>query len=704
MAFIAQTQAQTAGPQGAFDAVRDYLKNGEIALAIGILAILVVLLLPLPPWLLDLALSFSITFAILILMTSVFIRKPLEFSSFPTVLLISTMLRVALNLASTRLILAHGKEGTAAAGLVIQAFGRLITQGNFVIGIIVFAILIIVNFIVITKGAGRIAEVAARFTLDAMPGKQMAVDADLSAGLINETEARERRKTLESESNFFGAMDGASKFVRGDAIAGLLIVGINIIGGIIIGVAQQGMSFAAASQTFTLLTIGDGLVTQVPALIVSTAAGMMVSKAGIEGSAEKALFGQLSHYPQALAMAAFVMAVVAVLPGMPHVVFTVIAAGAGGIAYAAWRSKEMARSDAARKDALKAADAPPVEEPISSALALDLLRVELGYGLLPLINDAKGHRVTDQIKALRRQLASEMGFVMPAVRILDNMQLGPNEYAIRVKELAAGRGELYPGQLLLMDPKGQAVELPGTHTNEPAFGLPATWVDQALREEASFRGYTVVDPGTVLTTHLTEVLKNHMAELLSYAETKKLLDDLPAEHKKLVEELIPSQISVTGVQRVLQTLLTERVSIRDLPAILEGIAEAVGHTKNAMMIAEHVRARLARQLCNQHLSPQGFLPIIAMSPAWEQTFAESLAGQGEERQLAMAPSQLQAFIQTVRDRFDNASAAGDVPVLLTSPLIRPYVRSIIERFRAQTTVMSQNEIHPSVRLRTMGQI
>jgi flagellar biosynthesis protein FlhA len=297
-----------------------------------------------------------------------------------------------------------------------------------------------------------------------------------------------------------------------------------------------------------------------------------------------------------------------------------------------------------------------------------------------------------------------MGFVMPAVRILDNMQLGPNEYAIRVKELAAGRGELYPGQLLLMDPKGNAVELPGTHTNEPAFGLPATWVDQGLREEASFRGYTVVDPGTVLTTHLTEVLKNHMSELLSYAETKKLLDDLPPEHKKLVEELIPSQISVTGVQRVLQTLLTERVSIRDLPAILEGIAEAVGHTKNAMLIAEHVRARLARQLCNQHLSPQGFLPIIAMSPAWEQTFAESLAGQGEERQLAMAPSQLQAFIQTVRDRFDDASANGDVPVLLTSPLIRPYVRSIIERFRAQTTVMSQNEIHPSVRLRTMGQI
>jgi flagellar biosynthesis protein FlhA len=693
-----------AGPQGAFDAVRDYLKNGEIALAVGILAILVVLLLPLPSWLLDVSLSFSITFSILILMTSVFIRKPLEFSSFPTVLLISTMLRVALNLASTRLILAHGNEGTDAAGQVIQAFGRLITQGNFVIGIIVFAILIIVNFIVITKGAGRIAEVAARFTLDAMPGKQMAVDADLSAGLINESEARERRKQLESESNFFGAMDGASKFVRGDAIAGLLIVAINVIGGIIIGVAQQGMSFASATQTFTLLTIGDGLVTQVPALIVSTAAGMMVSKAGVEGSSEKALFGQLSFYPQALGMAAFVMAVVSVLPGMPHFVFALIAVGTASLAYVAWRAKEMLRLEAAQKEAAKAAEAPPVEEPIASALALDLLRVELGYGLLPLINDAKGHRVTDQIKALRRQLATEMGFVMPAVRILDNMQLGPNEYVIRVKEVEAGRGELFPGQLLLMDPKGAAVDLPGTHTNEPAFGLPATWVDQNLREEASFRGYTVVDPGTVLTTHLTEVLKSNMAELLSYAETKKLLDDLAPEQKKLVEELIPSQISVTGVQRVLQTLLSERVSIRDLPSILEGIAEAAGHTKNAMMITEHVRARLARQLCHQHMSAKAFLPIVAMSPAWEQSFAESLAGSGEERQLAMAPSQLQAFIHTVRERFDEASASGDIPVLLTSPMIRPYVRSIIERFRPQTPVISQNEIHPSVRLRTMGQI
>jgi flagellar biosynthesis protein FlhA len=682
--------------------IAGFIKKSDLGLAIGIMAILVVLILPLPTWLLDVALAFSLSFSILILMTAVFIRKPLEFSSFPTILLITTMMRLALNLASTRLILGHGHEGTAASGEVIQAFGTLIMQGNFVIGLIVFAILIVVNFVVITKGSGRIAEVAARFSLDAMPGKQMAIDADLSAGLIDEKEAKSRRKTIEAESNFFGAMDGASKFVRGDAVAGLLIVAINIVGGIVIGVAQKGMSFSDASHTFTLLTVGDGLVSQMPALIISTAAGLMVSKAGVEGATDKALMGQLSFYPQALGMAAAVMGIVAVLPGMPTLAFGALSGGTGALAYYAHKRKDARAAQAVAETAQAAG--PPKEEPISTALALDLLRIELGYGLLPLINDVQGHRITDQIKALRRQLAQEMGFVMPAVRILDNMQLGANEYRIRIKEFDSGKGELFPGSFLIMDPKGLPIDLPGTHTTEPAFGLPATWVSGNLKEEASFRGFTVVDPGTVLTTHLTEVLKNHMAELLSYAETKKLLDDLPPENKKLVEELIPSQISVTGVQRVLQTLLSERVSIRDLPAILEGIAEAVGHTKNALYITEHVRARLARQLCHANLSPSGYLPLIALSPNWEQAFAESIVGAGEERQLAMAPSQLQQFIQQVREAFDEAGGKNEVPVLLTSPQIRPFIRSIIERFRPQTVVMSQNEIHASVRLRTLGQV
>src|SRR3974390_1700261 len=703
----AAESAGLAAPPGAkidLNAFAQYLKRSDLALAIGMMAILVVLILPLPAWLLDVCLALSLSISILIMMTSVFVRSPLEFSAFPTVLLITTMMRLALNLASTRLILSHGNEGTAASGYVIQAFGKLIMQGNFVIGLIVFAILIIVNFVVITKGSGRIAEVAARFSLDAMPGKQMAIDADLSAGLIDEKEAKARRKNIEAESNFFGAMDGASKFVRGDAIAGLMIVGINVVGGIIIAVAQKGMSFLDATQTFTLLSVGDGLVSQMPALIVSTAAGLMVSKAGVEGANATGLITQLSFYPQALGMVSTIMGIVAVLPGMPTLVFAGLSAATGGLAWMAYKRKNDERLAEQKKEAQDLAEAQPKEEPISTALALDLLRIELGYALLPLINDVKGHRITDQIRALRRQLAQEMGFVMPAVRILDNMQLGANEYCLRVKEVDAGRGELFPGSLLVMDPKGTPIDLPGTHTSEPAFGLPATWVAQTLREEAAFRGLTVVDPGTVLTTHLTEVIKSNMSELLSYAETKKLLDELPAEHKKLVEELIPSQISATGVQRVLQTLLAERVSIRDLPAILEGIAEAVGHTKNTLYITEHVRARLARQLSHQHLAPGGYLPLVALSPAWEQAFAESIVGQGEDRQLAMAPSQLQQFIQSMRERFDEASRRGDVPVLLTSPQIRPFVRSIVERFRAQTVVLSQNEIHASVRLRTLGQV
>jgi flagellar biosynthesis protein FlhA len=704
MADISATTVRATSFDFSLAGIAGYLKRSDLALAVGMMCILVVLILPLPTWLLDISLAFSLSLAILILMTAVFIRKPLEFSSFPAILLITTMMRLALNLASTRLILSHGNEGTAASGYVIQAFGKLIMGGNFVIGLIVFSILVVVNFVVITKGSGRIAEVAARFTLDAMPGKQMAIDADLSAGLIDEKDARARRKELESESNFFGAMDGASKFVRGDAIAGLLIVGINVIGGIIIGVAQHGMSFADATNSFTLLSVGDGLVSQMPALIVSTAAGLMVSKAGVEGSTDRALMRQLSFYPQALGMASAVLGIVAVLPGMPTFAFAGMSAGIGALAWNAYRKKHTEESKVRADEDKAKADAGPKEEPIATALALDLLRVELGYGLLPLINDVKGHRITDQIKALRRQLAQEMGFVMPAVRIIDNMQLGANEYRISVKEVDSGKGELFPGSLLVMDPKGLPIDLPGTHTTEPAFGLPATWVVASIREEASFRGYTVVDPGTVLTTHLTEVLKSHMAELLSYAETKKLLDDLPAEHKKLVEELIPSQISVTGVQRVLQTLLGERVSIRDLSSILEGIAEAVGHTKNALYITEHVRARLARQLCHANLAPGGYLPILALSPAWEQAFAESIIGQGEDRQLAMAPSQLQQFITSVRDRFEEATQRNEVPVLLTGPQIRPFVRSIIERFRTQTVVMSQNEIHASIRLRTLGQV
>jgi flagellar biosynthesis protein FlhA len=679
------------------------LRRSDIGLAVAMMAILVVLILPLPPLLLDFSLAISITFSVLILMTSLFIQAPLEFSAFPTVLLIATLLRLALNLASTRLILARGHEGTAAAGHVIEAFGSFVMGGNFVIGIIVFTILVIVNFVVITKGSGRIAEVAARFHLDAMPGKQMAIDADMSAGLIDEKEARRRRKNLEDESGFFGAMDGASKFVRGDAIAGLLVVLINVIGGMIIGILQQNLSFADAAHAYTLLTVGDGLVTQVPALIVSIAAGLLVSKAGVTGAADKALLSQLSSYPKALGMSAAVMLVMSLLPGIPMIPFLILGGGTAALAYTINRRNKLAIATETKKT--EVAQAAPVEEPMSAALKMDDLKVELGYALLPLVNAPDGSdRLTEQIKALRRSLAIEMGFVMPAVRILDNVQLDANSYVIKIKEVEAGTGKVWHGQYMVMDPAGNQVTLPGVHTTEPTFGLPATWIDSALKEEASVKGYTVVDAATVLATHLTELIKANMSELLSYGEVQKLIKELPKEQSELIKDIVPSLITISGIQRVLQILLDERVSIRDLATILEGIADGLGTTRNPAMLAEHVRARLARQLCAQHMTGAGHLPIIALTARWEQAFAESIVGQGDDRSLAMQPSKLTEFINLVREKFEQAARDGEAPVLVTSPGIRPFVRGIVERFRAQTSVMAQSEIHPRARLKTVASI
>ncbi|MBX6322338.1 MAG: flagellar biosynthesis protein FlhA, partial [Rhodospirillaceae bacterium] len=483
MANLETAAAAPAGghPLALLGKLQSVVRRSEIAFALAVIAILTVLVLPLPAWMLDMALALSLTFSVLILMTVLFIARPLDFSTFPTVLLIATMLRLSLNLASTRLILSHGHEGTAAAGHVIEAFGSFVMGGNFVIGLIVFGILVVVNFVVITKGSGRIAEVSARFTLDAMPGKQMAIDADLSAGLINEAEARARRKALEDESAFFGSMDGAAKFVRGDAIAGLIITFINIVGGMVIGVAQQGLPFSEAAHSYTLLTVGDGLVTQIPALVVSTAAGMLVSKAGVTGSADKALLAQLGGYPAALGLVSFLMGVMGLLPGIPMLPFFALAGLSGG---AAWvldkRAKKAAREAEAAKSR-EAAAATPAEEPIAAALQIDQIRLELGYALLPLIGSERGHRLTDQVKALRRQLAGEIGFVLPAVRIQDNLQLPPNTYVIKIKEIEAGRGELRPNMLLVMDPRGEKIPLPGEETREPAFGLPALWVDPAGR-------------------------------------------------------------------------------------------------------------------------------------------------------------------------------------------------------------------------------
>lgn len=682
-------------------------KRGDIFFALAIILMLVILIMPMPAWMLDIALAFSITMSCLVLMTAIFIEKPNEFSSFPLVLLITTMYRLSLNLASTRLILANGYMGPDAAGEVIKAFGGFIMGNNFVIGVIVFAILVLVNFVVITKGSGRIAEVAARFALDAMPGKQMAIDADLSSGLITEDDARARREELSKESSFYGAMDGASKFVRGDAIAGLIITFINIIAGIIIGMVQNDMTFKLAGETYTRLTVGDGLVAQIPALIISISAGILVSKAGMTDATDKVLFDQVANYPKALGMSSFMAFSIGMLPGTPALPFLLLASLTGVTAYYLdKRQKAIAQQvqDVLEKEQKQGKLAKAADEPIANALRIDLIRLEIGYGLLPLINEETNKKLTDQIKALRRALASELGFVMPSIRIQDNMQLEANEYNIFIKEVKSGKGELRPTQLLVMDPRGDVITLPGENTLEPTFGLKAMWIDQSYREEAMFRGYTVVDPATVVTTHITELVKDNMPELLSYAETQKLLDELDKEHQKLVKELIPNKISLGAVQRILQNLLQERVSIRDLPSILEGVSEAVSTTHSLMMITEHVRSRLSRQLSNANSNEFGVISLVTLSPEWEHAFAESIIGDGDDRQLAMAPSALQSFITKVRNTLEELAAKGESAVLLTSPSIRPFVRSIIERFRPLTVVMSQNEIHPKAKIKTVAQI
>lgn len=675
--------------------------RSDVLFAVAIISILALLVLPTPRWLLDFLLACSITFSVMVLMTALFSRKALEFSTFPSILLIATMFRLGLNIASTRLILSRGHEGPDAAGNVIEAFGGFVMQGNYVIGLIVFAILVIVNFVVITRGSGRIAEVAARFSLDAMPGKQLAIDADLSAGLLTEDEARAKRKQLEDESNFYGAMDGASKFVRGDAIAGLLITMINIIGGIVIGVMQNGMSLGDAGASYTLLTIGDGLVSQIPALIISVAAGLLVSKAGIEGSADKAVAEQFAEYPKALAIVSGVLLLIGFLPGMPFLPFVLLAVAVGTSAFGIHRKRN---EQAAIEEDEANAQAPNLEDDPAQMLAMDDLRIELGYGLLPLISETGGPKLTDQIRAVRRSIAQELGFVTPPVRILDNMQLGATDYIIRLKEQEVGRGVVKPGHFLVMNPSGAPVDLIGEATKEPAFGLDALWVDESQKEQANLSGYTVVDAATVLTTHLTEIIKNEAPELLSYAETKKLIDGLPDKHKNLVADLIPSVASVTSVQRVLQALIAERVSIRDLPSILEAITEAAPTSKDTHFLTEHVRARLARQICGGLKNKEGTVSIVTLSSDWETAFSDNMIGQGDERQLALAPSKLQEFVAIALKKLEESATNGHSAAIVSSAGVRPFVRSVIERVRPQTPVLSQNEIHPAIRLTNLGQI
>lgn len=675
----------------------------DVGFAIGITMVLAVLFIPLPAIMLDFGLAISLSVSVLILMVALWIPKPLEFNSFPTLLLVVTMLRLSLNVASTRLILSEGHTGSGAAGGVIEGFSRFIVAGNFVIGIVIFAILVVINFVVITKGSTRIAEVSARFSLDAMPGKQMAIDADLGSGLIDEAEARRRRKELEDESGFFGAMDGAAKFVRGDAVAGIIITLVNVTGGILVGVLQHDLSLAAAANSYTTLTIGDGLVSQVPALIVSLAAGLIVTKGGTEGAANEAVLGQLSNYPKAIYVASGLLLAMGLLPGFPAPIFIFMAFGLAAIGRYTQRLAERTRlkERQAEIDRERAGAASPQDD-LRQSMKVDELRLELGSALVPLTNGDDA-ALPGKIRSLRGLFAREYGFILPSVRIKDDAQLGASSYAIYVQGVEVAKGDVRANKMMVLNPSDSPVNLPGEAAKDPTFGLDALWVDPARAEEAETLGYTVVDPESVMTTHLTEVIKDHMPELLSYASVQDLISGLDRDYQKLVGDLAGSSPAVT-VQHVLQRLLAERVSIRNLPLIIEAIAEVGRTTSNALTIAEHVRKRLASQICKSLADESGFIPVLTLSPAWEQEFAEAVRINGDDRSFLMSPQRVQEFVLAARQQIQNFAARDQWPALMVAPEVRTFVRSMLERVSGTTPVISHNEVHRKANLRTVASI
>lgn len=665
-------------------------QRGDILIAIGVVSILGVMILPVPAFILDILLSFSISLAIVILVTGIYIRKPLDFSVFPSILLITTLYRLALNIASTRLILLKGNEGIDAAGQVIKSFGSFVVGGNYAVGFIVFLILVIINFVVITKGAGRIAEVSARFTLDAMPGKQMAIDADLNAGLIDEAEARRRRSLIAQEADFYGAMDGASKFVRGDAIAGLVITGINIIGGFIIGTLQKGMALSEAAKTYTILTIGDGLVSQMPALLISTAAGIVVSRAGTDTDLGKDITRQVFINPKALATASGIMVFLGLIPGLPHLPFFILSATSGGLAYIL--SKPLAEEKEE-----EAKEIPQKEAPIETYIEIEPLTFEIGYGLIPLV-ESTGAELLNKIKAMRRQLATELGFVVPSIHIKDNLQLRPHEYSFLIRGIEVGRGEVMMGYYLAVPSEAEGPErIEGIPTKEPAFGLPAYWINEREKEIAESKGYMVVDIPTVIVTHLTEMIKSHASELLTRTEVQAILDNVTKNYPKLVDELIPAQMTLGGVQRVLQNLLKERVPINDIVTILETLLDYAPTTKDIELLTEYVRQALSRFIAKQYISSDGNLYVMTLDPHFERLLNEAIEAGG-----AINPETVNKLMKSIEKAIKEGRFKGPQPVILCSSYVRRFLRKVIERFLSSISVLSTAEIPASVKLYNTG--
>jgi flagellar biosynthesis protein FlhA len=665
-------------------------KGAQLALPIGVILVLGIMILPVPPFLMDFFLTISISLAITILLIGFFVDKPLEFSVFPAVLLVATLFRLSLNIASTRLILLRGEQGPDAAGRVIASFGQFVVGGEYVVGLVVFVILVVINFVVITKGAGRIAEVAARFTLDAMPGKQMSIDADLNAGLIGEAEARERRERIAKEADFYGAMDGASKFVRGDAIAGIIITVVNILGGLAIGVLKKGMAVGEAAQTYTLLTVGDGLVSQIPALFISTAAGIVVSRAATEGDFATTVHKQLFGNPKVLYLVSVILVFFAMIPGLPHLSFLLLGAITGFLGYQAsrLRAEEVPES------------VPEEAEPESMVRVepIDLVALDLGYQLVSLVDTSQGGSLLERIQTLRRQMARDLGFVVPPIHIKDNLQIGPSEYRIYIKETEVAKGEVQPGTCMAINPGSAQPGLEGTQAQEPVFGLAATCIPEEEREKAQMMGYTVVDAVTVLVTHLSEVLQRHSHELLTRQDVHDLLQEIGKENPKVVEELVPTPLPLSSVHRVLQTLLEERVSIRDLLTILETLGDHAQGTRDPEMLTEYVRHSLARQISREHKNEDGTLPAIVMTPQWEEKISHTLVTTDQGSFAALEPNEVQHLVRDVSKSMEEVSQRGQVPVLLTTPELRRHVRRLLSRVLPGLPILSYNEISQDTRI------
>lgn len=681
---------------------KESLLRSDVIVALGLVTILLVMIIPLPPFLLDIFLSMNITLALLILIISLYTLRALDFAIFPSLLLATTLFRLSLNVASTRLILLRGNEGPGAAGSVIQSFGEFVVGGNYVVGIVVFVILVVINFMVITKGAGRVAEVAARFTLDAMPGKQMAIDADMNAGLITEEEARVRRADVSNEANFHGAMDGASKFVKGDAIAGILITFINIGAGFIIGVMQQGMAAGDAAQTYTTLTVGDGLVGQIPALIISTAAGILVTRTAGSKDFGTELKGQFTIHPRALWVVAGILLGFALIPGLPAIPFLILSALLGFTAYKVQKGQvadQLAVSEAERLPD----DLVPQEEKYEEMLNVDLLELEVGYGLIPMVDVAQDGELLARIRSIRKQFALDMGFIVPPVHIKDNLQLKPNEYGILLKSISIASGEILPGHYLAMNPGLATEPLKGIATTEPAFGLPATWIGEDKKERAQIAGYTVVDGTTVITTHISEIIKRHAHELIGRQEVQNLLSNFGKSYPKLVEELTPNILPLGTIMRVLQNLLREQVSIRDMRTILETLSDWGPSMLDSDLLTEQVRQSLARAISGRYAQDDQMLPLLTLDPALEEKIQDSLHRTKEGSYLALDPATAQALLENLGAAMQNVDG-GMIPVLLCSPTIRPHVKRLTERYLSNLAVLSHNEIAPHLKVRSIGTV